>query len=78
MKHWLYLFLRMPVRLFYGKRRRDLGLEPCRWTTSEACLVLGGWIVPNARIRELCEVKNGVDERIDEGVLRWFGHVERM
>ena len=20
----------------------------------------------------------GVDERIDEGVLRWFGHVERM
>ena len=20
----------------------------------------------------------GLDERIDEGVLRWFGHVERM
>ena len=34
--------------------------------------------VPNTRIRELCEVTNGVDERIDEGVLRWFGHVERM
>ena len=35
-------------------------------------------IVSNARIRELCEVAKGVDERIDEGVLRWFGHVERM
>ena len=33
--------------------------------------------VPNARIRELCEVKKGLDERIEEGVLRWFGHVER-
>ena len=28
--------------------------------------------VPNARIRELCGVK------IDEGVLRWFGYVERI
>ena len=35
-------------------------------------------IVPNALLRELCGVKNGVDERIDERVLRWFGHVERM
>ena len=33
---------------------------------------------PNARIRELCGVKNGQDERINEGVLRWFGHEERM
>ena len=33
--------------------------------------------VPNARIRELCEVTKGVDERIG-GVLRWFGHVKRM
>ena len=32
----------------------------------------------NALIRELCGVTKGVDERIDEGVLRWFGHVERM
>ena len=34
--------------------------------------------VPNARIRELCGVKNGLDKRIDEGILRWFGHVERI
>ena len=34
--------------------------------------------VPNARIRELCGVKKGLDERIDESVLRWFAHVERM
>ena len=34
--------------------------------------------VLNAWIRELCRVKKGLDERIDESVLRWFGHVERM
>ena len=32
----------------------------------------------NAWIRELCRMTKGVDERIDEGVLQWFGHVERM
>ena len=31
--------------------------------------------VSNARIRELCGVRKGLDERIDEGVLRWFGHI---
>ena len=34
--------------------------------------------VPNARLREFCRVKKGVDERIDEGVLRWLGYGERM
>ena len=34
--------------------------------------------VPNARIKELYRVKNGLDERINEDVLRWLGHVERM
>ena len=34
--------------------------------------------VPNARIRELCGVKKGLDEETDEGLLRWFVHVERM
>ena len=29
----------------------------------------------NVWIRELCRVKKGVDERIDEGVLWWFSHV---
>ena len=33
--------------------------------------------VPNARIRELCGVAKGVNERIDS-VLRWFGYIERM
>ena len=33
--------------------------------------------VPNSRIRELSGVKKGLDERIDEAVLRWFDHVER-
>ena len=34
--------------------------------------------VPNAWIRELCGVKKGLDERIDEGMLCWFRNVERM
>ena len=34
--------------------------------------------VPNSRIRELCGAKKGLEERIDEFMLRWFGHVERM
>ena len=34
--------------------------------------------VPNAQIIELWLVTKGVDERIDEGVLRWFAHVERV
>ena len=32
----------------------------------------------NTLITELWGVAKRVDERIDEGVLRWFGHVERM
>ena len=32
----------------------------------------------NEHIRELCGVKNGVNEKIAESVLRWFGHLERM
>ena len=34
--------------------------------------------VSNAQIRELWRAKKGVDERINEGVLWWFGHVARM
>ena len=29
--------------------------------------------VSNARIRQLCGVTKGVDENINEGILRWFG-----
>ena len=32
----------------------------------------------DARIREFCRVRKGLDERIDKGILRWFNHVERM
>ena len=35
-------------------------------------------IVQNIRIRQFGGVTKGVNEKIDEGVLWWFGHVERM
>ena len=34
--------------------------------------------VPNTRIRHLCGVTKGVNEKIYEGVLRWFYHEEIM
>ena len=34
--------------------------------------------IPNAQIKELRGVTKGVDERIGESVLRWFGHAERQ
>ena len=34
--------------------------------------------VLNALIRESCGVMKGVYERIEEGLLWWYGHVERM
>ena len=33
---------------------------------------------PNARIRELWGVTKGVDKRINEVIIRWFGHVKIM
>ena len=30
------------------------------------------------QIKELCGVRKGLDEIIDEGILWWFSHVERM
>ena len=34
--------------------------------------------VLNTQIRELCGVRKGLERKVDEGVLQWFGHVERM
>ena len=33
--------------------------------------------VPNAQIREMCEVTKEADERIDQSFLRWFCHIEK-
>ena len=43
--------------------------------------LLGIWRmvrVPSAWIRELCRVTKMIFEGIDEGILQWFGHGERM
>ena len=33
--------------------------------------------VPNAQIMELCWVRKGMDERIDESFLWWFDHIKK-
>jgi len=35
-------------------------------------------MISNVEIRRRCGKNVGVGERMDQGVLRWFGHVERM
>ena len=50
----------------------------CRFTTIEVCWVVGEWIVPNKRIRDLSGVTKRMNEKIDGSLLRWFGHIERM
>ena len=72
----------MPVLLYgnetlFGERRRSLEFGMCRWIRG----LLGNRRlnrVSKARIRELCGVVKGSDERIDQGVLRWLSHIERM
>merc|ERR1712002_866144 len=34
--------------------------------------------VPNVEIKRMCGKNVSVSERMDQGILRWFGHVERM
>ena len=69
MRHFLYLFLCMAVRQFYKWRMRDLrgflGIKKMDRA-------------PNVQIRDLCGVRKSLDEKIDGGILRWFGHLERM
>ena len=74
----LALVLMYGSKTMLWKEKERSRIRAVQMTISEACLVLGGWIVANAQIRELCGVMKGVDERIDEGILHWFSHVERM
>ena len=71
-RHCLCLFLCMAVR------RRDLEFGLYRWITSKGLLGIRMDRVLNAQMRELCGVKKGLDERIEEGMFQWFSHVKRM
>ena len=77
MKHCLYLFLYMAETMLWKKeisRIRDVQMDNLRGLLGIRRMdrVLNAWI------RKLCGVKKGLDERIDEGVLQWFGHMERI
>ena len=57
---------------------RDLELGLYRRIISKGLLGIRMDRLLNAQIRELYGVKKGLHERIDEGMLQWFGHVERI
>ena len=93
MKHCLYLFiciavrhetLLVPVYMYSSETMLWKEKERSRVRAVQMDNIRGllgirrMYRVPNAEIRELCRVKKGLDEWIDEGALRWFGHEERM
>ena len=74
MRHYLCLFLCMAVRMLWKEKERsrvrDIQMDNLGIRRMNRIL--------NAWIREICGVRKGLDERIDEGILRWFSHVKRM
>ena len=75
MKHCLYLFLCMAM-LWKEKEKsriRAVQMENLRGVLSIKRMDRA----PNLQICELYGAMKRVDE-IDEGVLRWFGHVKRI
>ena len=80
----LYETLLVPI-LIYGseitlwKEKEKSGIRAVQMDSLKGLIGIRSMDrAPNARIRELCGVMKGLDERIDEGVLWWFAHVERM
>ena len=74
----MYLFLCIEVRMLWrekeNSRVRSLQIDNLRGLLGIRKMDR----VQNARVREFCGVRKSLDERIDEGVLRWLGHVERI
>ena len=76
--HCLYLLLCMAVKQYYGRRLERSRIRAVQMDNLRGLLGIRRMNrVLNARIRELYEVKKGLDEKIDEGVLQWFGDLER-
>ena len=79
MKHCLYLFFIYVSETMLWKMKEKSRIRVVQMDNLRGLLGIRRIDrVLNARKRELSEVKKGVGERIDEGVLRWFLHVERM
>ena len=77
MKHCLCLFLCIAPRQWYGKRIsrvRAVQIDNLRGLLGIRRMDR----VSNAWIWVLCGAKKDLNERIDEGVHRWFGLVEKM
>ena len=71
MKHSLYMFLCMAETILWRKKERSIIWAVQMDNLRDLFGIKRMDKISNARIRE-------VDERIDERVLRCFGHVERM
>ena len=69
MKHCLHLSLCTAVRQLWDEKERSR-IRAVQMDNIKGLLGIRRMDrVPNTRIKELCGLKKGVDERIDEGVL---------
>ena len=78
MNHCWCLFLHMVVRMLWRAKERSR-IRVVQMDNLRGLLGIRRMDkVPNAQIRKLCRGMKGVDEKIDEGVLQWFSHVEMI
>ena len=76
MKHCLYLFLCMASETMLWKEKERFRIRAVKMDNLRSLLgirIMNRFL--NAQIREMYGVMKGVDERIEKGVLRWFGHM---
>ncbi|GBP63959.1 hypothetical protein EVAR_25110_1 [Eumeta japonica] len=63
------------VKVGYGKRKMKVGSMQWR---CDRCVVSVECLGKTDDIRERCGLKEEVVTRVERGMLRWFGHLERM
>ncbi|GBP26008.1 hypothetical protein EVAR_84568_1 [Eumeta japonica] len=66
------------VKAGYGRRNMKVGSMQWRCDRCVVCVVSRKGRCRNSDFRERCGLKEDVVTRGEGGMLRWFGHLERM